>query len=245
MDYPFILALLFILAILFFFLFRRNFPKLHAFDGNTLIVTAHPDDECMFFAPTILSLSNNVHQNLYILCLSNGNYYGLGSKRQSEFFASLRILGIPKEHCLLINNPKLQDGPDNSWDIEVILETIRKTVQIFEIKSILTFDSYGVSGHNNHCAIARAICTDNASLSNTNVLFLETVNICRKYLGIFDLLCVLCKSDSSITFTTNLSGVIKCYLAMYSHQSQLTWFRILYILSSRYVYINQFRQVIQ
>ncbi len=39
--------------------------------GSALIITAHPDDETMFFAPSILSL---VAQNIPVeaLCLSNG-----------------------------------------------------------------------------------------------------------------------------------------------------------------------------
>jgi len=36
-----------------------------------LVVTAHPDDECMFFAPAILRASKNSN-TIFILCLSNG-----------------------------------------------------------------------------------------------------------------------------------------------------------------------------
>ena len=37
----------------------------------TLLITAHPDDECMFFAPTIIHLLAN-NQKLFLLCLSEG-----------------------------------------------------------------------------------------------------------------------------------------------------------------------------
>lgn len=40
---------------------------------RALIVTAHPDDESMFFGPTIVSLTKQNCQ-VYILCLSNGSY---------------------------------------------------------------------------------------------------------------------------------------------------------------------------
>ena len=40
-------------------------------EGNVLLITAHPDDECMFFAPTILSLQQQEVQ-VYLLCLSEG-----------------------------------------------------------------------------------------------------------------------------------------------------------------------------
>lgn len=41
---------------------------------RVLIVTAHPDDECMFFGPTILSLAKRSNCTVYLLCLSNGEY---------------------------------------------------------------------------------------------------------------------------------------------------------------------------
>lgn len=40
-------------------------------DIKALIVTAHPDDECMFFAPTIIQLME-LKANVHLLCLSEG-----------------------------------------------------------------------------------------------------------------------------------------------------------------------------
>lgn len=41
------------------------------FDNKTvLVVTAHPDDECMFFSPTILNLKG--FSTIHLLCLSTG-----------------------------------------------------------------------------------------------------------------------------------------------------------------------------
>ena len=37
---------------------------------NVLFLTAHPDDECMFFAPSILKF--NRHCNVHLLCISSG-----------------------------------------------------------------------------------------------------------------------------------------------------------------------------
>lgn len=39
---------------------------------RVLIVIAHPDDESMFFGPTILSLTKRTDCQVYLLCLSNG-----------------------------------------------------------------------------------------------------------------------------------------------------------------------------
>lgn len=40
-------------------------------DIRALVVTAHPDDECMFFAPTIIRLVE-FNASVHLLCLSEG-----------------------------------------------------------------------------------------------------------------------------------------------------------------------------
>lgn len=39
---------------------------------RVLFVTAHPDDECMFFGPVILKLAQQSDCQIFILCLSEG-----------------------------------------------------------------------------------------------------------------------------------------------------------------------------
>lgn len=39
---------------------------------NVLIVTAHPDDECMFFGPSTVAFGN-ADCNVFLICLSRGN----------------------------------------------------------------------------------------------------------------------------------------------------------------------------
>uniref|UniRef100_T1GKT6 N-acetylglucosaminylphosphatidylinositol deacetylase n=1 Tax=Megaselia scalaris TaxID=36166 RepID=T1GKT6_MEGSC len=41
---------------------------------RVLIITSHPDDECMFFGPVIHSIVKNLGSKIYVLCLSHGNY---------------------------------------------------------------------------------------------------------------------------------------------------------------------------
>ena len=59
---------------------------------NMLYVIAHPDDEAMFFVPSIIALGK--HNNLHMLCLSNGNADGLGRVREKELEASCKYLGF-------------------------------------------------------------------------------------------------------------------------------------------------------
>ena len=74
--------------------------------SRILILTAHPDDECMFFAPTILGL-NATLENLEVssLCLSVGNADGLGAIREKEYHESYAVLGVPASRRWIINHP--------------------------------------------------------------------------------------------------------------------------------------------
>ncbi len=65
---------------------------------RVLLVIAHPDDECMFFAPTIHSLvKSDVKVN--VLCLSNGG----ASIREAELARSCKILHI--HNFEILNHP--------------------------------------------------------------------------------------------------------------------------------------------
>ena len=73
-----------------------------------LLLTAHPDDECMFFAPTILALQEAplLHPpKLHSLCLSVGNADGLGDIRRRELEGSLEVLGIGEGRRWVIDTP--------------------------------------------------------------------------------------------------------------------------------------------
>lgn len=69
--------------------------------SNVLLLTAHPDDEAMFFAPTLLGLRNNI----FSLCLSVGNADGLGETRKEELVASLDVLGVQEGKRWVVDHP--------------------------------------------------------------------------------------------------------------------------------------------
>ena len=111
------LPFLFSLAALIFALLvalvgRPSGPSINPFyDPGTgksthiLLLTAHPDDECMFFAPTVLGLATAVPgtsslespPDIFSLCLSVGNADGLGNIRRDELGRSLDVLGVPDD----------------------------------------------------------------------------------------------------------------------------------------------------
>lgn len=98
----------------------------HNMMDKILLVIAHPDDESMFFLPTLLAL-RRAHLALYLLCLSTGNAYGKGCVRSKELLNVCRWLQvrlgctrsrtgshqacanqIPVDHVHIVDSPQLQ-----------------------------------------------------------------------------------------------------------------------------------------
>ena len=54
---------------------------------------------------------------------------------------------------------------------------------------VVTFDSYGVSGHTNHIAIFKAVkrLMDEGLLENVSVYVLSSISLLRKYISLLDL----------------------------------------------------------
>ena len=107
-----------------------------------ILIIAHPDDECMFFYPTISRA-----KRLHIICLSNGGYDGLGEQREKELQCAARRLGAS---ATCINNAALQDGP-HAWDPSVVAANVGPWLHAGAV--VVTFDRYGASGHANHVAV--------------------------------------------------------------------------------------------
>ncbi|CAG8496946.1 98_t:CDS:2 [Funneliformis mosseae] len=120
-------------------------------ENKILLVISHPDDECMFFGPTLLSLQNRKNQ-IHVLCLSIGNESGLGELRKKELERSCITLGIEVGNVYVIDHPLLQDGLNNNWDPSLISDIINDYVTTHRIDTIITFDEKGVSSHPNHIA---------------------------------------------------------------------------------------------
>lgn len=118
---------------------------------EVLIIIAHPDDEAMFFLPTINFLIKN-NFKIRLLCLTNGNYYGLGKTREKEFEKVCKLLKI--EDIKLIDNPLIQDNFKEKWKEEAVEKTLSDYFQeennLEKIGNIITFDERGVTNHPNH-----------------------------------------------------------------------------------------------
>ncbi|KAL6463860.1 hypothetical protein MHYP_G00282510 [Metynnis hypsauchen] len=211
---------------------------------RALFVTAHPDDECMFFAPSVLKLVES-KASVYLLCLSSGNFYKQGAQRRQELLDSCAVLGIPANRVTIVENKELPDDPKAEWSTALTSSLIFKHIRTCSINLVLTFDEGGVSGHANHIAIYKALrhlASVGRIPEGCRVLTLHTISILRKYLSILELP-ISWLLPSSFCCVIGRDEYKRAKEAMLRHRSQLLWFRRLYILFSRYMFINTFRAV--
>lgn len=208
---------------------------------EVLLVFAHPDDETMFFLPLILTLQT-VQVRVRLLCLSTGNYDGMGPVRVQELQAVGRALGALS--CDIVDEPKLPDGP-HAWLSEVVASTVRQyLVGHSKVSAIFTFDNYGVSGHPNHVSVERGMRELVRSKGcSTPVFSLKSVSIWRKYLPVVDGLVTLLWSSSDTLLAVNVWDPMKAVKLMRLYGSQNVWFRKLFSVFSKYSYTNEFEQL--
>ena len=95
---------------------------------KVLLVIAHPDDEVMFFTPVLLTLMESNSQ-ITVLCLSNGNYEGMGTIRTNELIKSLSMFQIPAKNVHILDDPQLQDGMQNNWPSKVISDRVIEFIE--------------------------------------------------------------------------------------------------------------------
>ncbi len=80
---------------------QARFPMLR--NKRICLLIAHPDDEAMFFAPTVLALTRpETGNHVKILCLSTGNADGLGETRRRELVKSAMLLGLSQEDDIFV-----------------------------------------------------------------------------------------------------------------------------------------------
>ncbi|KIJ61589.1 hypothetical protein HYDPIDRAFT_137542 [Hydnomerulius pinastri MD-312] len=237
--------------------------------SRVLLLTAHPDDECFFFAPTILALQQHASQpDIYSLCLSVGDADGLGQVRKEELSRSLDVMGIEHDKRWVVDHPLLQDNMTLRWDASVIADIITPFVVGNGITTILTFDSKGISAHPNHYSLpsgASSLVNELSSKASVTtsvpvprVFSLITVPVLPKYTGIISAL--LARTDILFSralaylvpgeapqplavVTSGFKEYFKASRAIRQHDSQLVWFRYLYMVFSRYMWVNEWVEV--
>ncbi|KAK4988736.1 N-acetylglucosaminyl-phosphatidylinositol de-N-acetylase [Elasticomyces elasticus] len=183
-----------------------SFPSLRG--KRVCLLIAHPDDEAMFFAPTLLALTRpELGNHVKILCLSSGNADGLGHIRKEELVKSGLLLGLrSKDDVLVIDDPNFPDSLTMTWHPRLLSNlltttfapkmssTSSKSAPEASIDVLITFDSHGISSHPNHISLyngsisfLRALMHRHSGWECPIKLYtLTSTNKLRKYMGILD-----------------------------------------------------------
>lgn len=219
---------------------------------RVLLLTAHPDDESMFFGPSILGLAQKYEQGgveveWYLHCLSKG--LNCGEERRNELMQAGPLLGFGKdayeaEKRILVDD--LQDGDE--WKASEVVERLKGSVKRWGIDVVVTFDENGISGHKNHKSCfhgAKSLWTEQGGHSLKGIYILQSPSIVQKYLGDAFFVHQLSALAAHPQFNSNASPLLLAnpsphllHIAMQAHRSQYVWFRRLYILASQLVYFN-------
>lgn len=239
------LPLILLFVILFFVILLlfavRSHPIPLSPQSRILLLTAHPDDETMFFSPTVRALSNAGHR-IFILCVSNGNFDGLGQIRARELSRAALKLGISPADVTCLDYDEFHDG--DSWNRNTLCQIVMRHVEVLSADTVISFDSYGVSGHHNHSSCFEALQTaySNGGVPrDVQIFVLDSIPLWRKYIGMLDALFSF--NRSPFFYMARFRDVAACWKAMWAHRSQLVWFRVLFIFFSRYVYMNSLRRI--
>lgn len=182
------------------------FPTLRG--KRICLLIAHPDDEAMFFSPTLLSLARPESQNrIFILCLSSGDADGLGHIRKTELKKSALLLGVASaEQVVILEDERFKDSMTQHWEAKEIAKVLQhyfapkmKTMPtdaapLSNIDVLITFDERGVSGHPNHISLFHGASTFVRNLMQRHsgwenpvkMYTLTTTNVVRKYSSVID-----------------------------------------------------------
>ncbi|KAF9094383.1 hypothetical protein BGX29_004253 [Mortierella sp. GBA35] len=285
MSYPMLQLAFFTLvitSICAYGFFHGRFLKNPMTNTSIVLVIAHPDDEVMFFGPTLAELSRPEHGNtIRVLCMSSGNHDGLGEIRKKELVDSCKMFGIRESHVTILEREELQDGPKNLWDPSLVGDQMNLFAKKHNIETIITFDDKGVSAHTNHIALyvglTYFIHTFKERTPVKTCYVLKSVSLLRKYISILDLPITMLKTEALMPLVSQMMGlggsatlaggsqnsirnramirpqellyvsapkaVLQAKTAMEKHESQMVWFRKIYVVVSRYMSINELRRV--
>lgn len=223
---------------------------------RVLVLTAHPDDEVMFFGPSILGLGQR-GAHLSAVCVSIGDADGLGAVRAEELKRSYAKLGVPSDRVQSWNDTRLQDGFAQLWDPDYIAQRLAPSACSTRPDALLTFDAGGVSLHPNHRAMFQAalalqqgwiqLCGRPHSAAPA-VLALHTLSWRIKYFGLVASTAQFLAhqaglgSQRELLFLSPPQAYPHIVDAMREHASQWVWFRYLYLGFSSYLHGNALTQ---
>ena len=225
-----------------FFIYYYN----NKIEGTALFVIAHPDDEIIFFGPSILN-----SEKAFVLSLSKGIPRNKTNKNERvfELYESCKVLGIENQ-CFVDEKERLKDGFNETWGPEIVKEIVIEYILKVKPDKIITFDEFGVSYHPNHIAVNKGIVSNKEdfekALNHTiDIKQLNTGLWISKYLGVLNLFYQFIVNLFSVEKKKNFYVIpIEHFInathfqSFFKHKSQNIWYRYLYLVFSKFQYYN-------
>ena len=113
-------------------------------DHHTLIVTAHPDDETIFFGGLLISRPKS---STHVICITNGNADNQGSQRKKDFESALQSLEVTGE---------MLDFPD-VYESRLEIDKLVDVLNARSAKEVFTHNVLGEYGHPHHQDVSYAV----------------------------------------------------------------------------------------
>lgn len=156
-------------------------------NSTVYFVIGHPDDEVMFFLPSLVELTKRKHHNhVRLVCFSRGDAVdeSMGAIRAAELASSARIIGVASDDVIVLDNYK--DGMDQDWSYQDVSASLREIVGDTHKQPVvlITFDEQGVSNHPNHIALyhgTRHLFEHHLRALDCKLFVLKSLNFWEKY----------------------------------------------------------------
>jgi len=181
------------------------------------------------------------------------------------------MYAIQPDWVVIFSLRALQDNITAKWDPQVIADVVKPYIIKHQITTILTFDEKGISSHQNHISIPFGLLhlfSTQFPHPIPKIFTLISLPIFAKFQG--PVAPILAKydlvlqrvwlsvsaylfgtpseihSDDQVSIPVFVSGAqeyLTALKSMYQHRSQLVWFRLLYVMASRYMWVNEWLEV--
>nr|VWO94506.1 GlcNAc-PI de-N-acetylase [Ganoderma boninense] len=196
--------------------------------SNVLLLTAHPDDECMFFAPTILALQEAPlrHRPSCTRSVCRDLQDNFTAEWEPEIIADTLRPFVFEHHI--------------------------DTILTFDHHGISSHPNH-ISLPKGAAHLLHTLSTP--AQARPRLFALVTVPLREKYLGVLSPLLARASlgllrqggdgGDGRVAAVAvaGVEGYARAHRAMRQHWSQLVWFRWLYVSFSRYMWVNEWVEV--
>lgn len=231
---------------------RRTTSGATVIRDTILLVTAHPDDEVMFFSP-LLDAARANGWRVEVLCLTDG----AAVERRAELDAAARVFHFTPRVCEIAG---VRDGMREEWDLDAAAAVISAAAALPRIAAVATFDARGVTGHINHSSTCHAVARA-CRASTVPVFELASLPFPHRFTGLcgfwlralgqaecdesrlpraafsprsppaWPLHAMLIRSPLAFP-------CLRAHAGMRAHASQYVWWRGLWVIFSAYSYAN-------